>query len=606
MQKSNNLKSIVLSTISLLILTNTAFAQEGQITINPVKAIGSLFKKKEKRNKEDEKAVRAYVEIKPTSTEVQEKFMNAIERKDTVKMYSLLKEGASANYRHQALYRAIELKDKMALLFLINNGVKIEYSQCLFYAIDQKNVEIFNFLIEIGANFYQKDKEVYYTERKYYEHKYWWMLKSYCDEYIEREYGLNESAEPISVGVFEYSIRANAPEIALSIMTDTSYKIKYTERMLIDAASNNMTELAMKLLDMGIKPNIGFVHDGSGGEGHCEKRMEPIILGIVKNKNIALLTKMIEKKADVNIHFHQDCFQSKNCTYPLLEAAKIENNLEVIKLLLKAGAKYTIKTDYGQSLENVAKAEYKYYISLLGKNSENEIDNLVAAKKENDKQDLAKKEKEEKDTQVKYEKEQFEAKQKAEASKQAKLKTEVDAALSRSTKQAASSIEFDGAYFEQAVGKFIYAKQANTTYGRFGRCVGGPSDFNLMRAWFVKDLNTCVAIPASTKKIVISGSLLSSKTGSYRLSELQNFSAERGMCIWDLNTDKEYSFGGSTAAYIPRVSDDLSTYSSMLDIKKVTVSSTQLQILISSNLVKGKYYVICNMDTHYFFTFYAK
>lgn len=600
------MRKFLITLISFFIITNYALSQDVQISVNPVKAIGSLFKKKEKRSKEDEKAMRAYVEIKPSSTETQEKFMNALERKDTVKMSILLKEGASVNYRHQALYRAVELKDKKALLFLVNNGVKLEFSQCLFHAIEQKNIEIFNFLIEIGANFYQKDKEVSYNERKYYENKYWWMIKSYCDEYIERDYGLNESAEPISVGVFEYSIRANAPEIALSIMADTSYKIKYTERMLIDAASNNMTDVAIKLLDRGIKPNIGFIHDGSGGKGHCEKKMEPILLAVVKNKNITLLNKMIEKKVDVNFHFHQDCFQSKNCTYPLLEAAKIENNLEVVKLLIKAGAKYTIKTDYGQTLESVAKGEYKYYISLLGKGSEDEIDKLVIAKKENDKQDVAKKEKEKKDVQVKYEKDQLDSKQKAEANKQAKLKTEIDAAISRSTKQTASSVEFDGAYFEQSPSKYIYAKQANTTYGRFGRCVGGPSDFNLMRTWFAKDLNTCIAVPTSTKKIIISGSLLSSKIGSYRLSELQNFSAERGMCIWDLNTDTEFSFGGSTAAYIPRVSDDLSTFSSMLDIKKVTVSSTQLQILISGSLVKGKYYVVWNMDTHYFFTFYAK
>lgn len=606
MQKSKNFKGIVLCTISLLILANAALAQDGQITINPVKAIGSLFKKKEKRSKEDEKAIRAYVEIKPSTNDIQERFMNALERKDTIKMYSLLKEGASVNYQHQALYRAIELKDKKALLFLVNNGVKIEYSQCLFHSIEQKNVEIFNYLIQLGANFYQKDKEVYYTERKYYEHKYWWMIKSYCEEYIERDYGLGEGAEPISIGVLDYAIRANAPEIALSIIADTSLKIKYTDRMLIDAANNNMTDVATRLLDMGIKPNVGIIHDGSGGQGHCEKRMEPIILAVVKNKNITLLKKMVEKKVDVNFHFHQDCFQSKNCTYPLLEAAKIENNLEVIKLLIKAGAKYTIKTDYEQTFESVAKEEYKYYISLLGKGSEDEIDKLVIAKKENDKQDLAKKEKEKKEGQAKYEKEQLEAKQKAEANKQAKLKTEIDAAISRSTKQTASSVEFDGAYFEQSPSKYIYAKQANTTYGRFGRCVGGPSDFNLMRTWFAKDLNTCIAVPSSTKKIIISGSLLSSKIGSYRLSELQNFSAERGMCIWDLNTDTEFSFGGSTAAYIPRVSDDLSTFSSMLDIKKVTISSTQLQILISNSLVKGKYYAIWNMDTHYFFTFYAK
>ena len=600
------MQKIVLCLISILLIINSVLSQDVNISVNPVRAIGSLFKKKEKRNKEEEKAVRAYIEINPTTNDVQERFMNALERRDTLKMYKLLKEGASVNYRHQAINRAIELKEKKIILFLVNNGVKLEYSQCLFYAIDQKNVEIFNFLISNGANIYQKDKEVYYTDRKLYENKYWWMIKSYCDDYVDRDYGLGEAAEPISISVFEYSIKANAPEIALSIMADTSLHIKYTEKMLIDAAINNITDVAIKLLNIGIKPNIGIVHDGSGGQGHCEKKMEPIIFAIIKNKNIPLISKMIEKKVDVNFHFHQDCFQSKNCTYPLLEAAKIENNLEIIKQLIKAGAKYTIKTDYGQTLESVAKEEYKYYISLLGKNSEDEIEKLLITKKESNKQDLENKEKEKKELQFKYEKEQIEARQKADANKQAKLKAEVDAAISRSTKQTATSVEFDGAYFEQSPGKFIYAKQANTTYGRFGRCVGGPSDFNLMRTWLVKDLNTCVAIPATTKKINISGSLFSSKIGSYSLSELQNFSAERGLCIWDLNTDTEYSFGGSVAAYIPRVSDDLSTFNSMLEIKKTTVSSTQLEILIPTNLVKGKYYAIWNMDTHYFFTFYAK
>jgi hypothetical protein len=165
-----------------------------------------------------------------------------------------------------------------------------------------------------------------------------------------------------------------------------------------------------------------------------------------------------------------------------------------------------------------------------------------------------------------------------------------------------NQIEFDGAYFKQG-NQFVYMKQASKILGRFGRCVGGASDANLLRDYFIPNLNNCIAISKENKKIILSGSNVCNNLSNYHVSELINCAKVYQLCVWNLTTNTDYCIGGNPPTWTPNYSEDLVSISN-LDISIKNISNVKSEILINDDLQKGRFYIVYN--SQFQFIFYIK
>ncbi len=601
-------KKILFALFCVSSFVGEVLAQDVNISVNPVKAVGSLFKKKDKPSKEDFRNKNSYTQKSPSNSISQENFLKAVDAGDTIQMAVFLKEGASANFQHTALNKALTQRNKKTIAFLINNGVRLEYSQCLFYTIDLNDLDLFEFLIKNGANPYEKDAEEIYIAGKGYQNRYWWQLKNYLYT-IDAPKGDSYYSELKSVNTLEYAIVRNSAKIASSLLQDSTLTIKVTERMLVDAVNNNMTEVALTLLKKGISPNAYSVDD-NGSAGGCKPTKRPIIFKAIQNKNIELVKALIAAKVNVNQFFSLECIYNYESSYPIWEASKIKDNFEMVKLLIENGADIK-KTDSYYKDRNIFKysqEEYKYYFSLLTNHSPKDAELLVNEKKANDLNTaLAAKQKQEKEIKEKEKKTEEDNRKKALA------KAEQDRILKNTLilngKSAeVSSLEFDGAYLTFKSKKY-FIKSSKTYFIRFGKCVGSYSDFDLIRSYCVykAEIEKMAGVQITENvKISLIGKDNVEHLDSYILSELRNIHADLRMCAWDLTQNKDLGvseFGVPT--WGPKRGNDIYTKIETIETKAKSINSNQAEIVITNTLKKDNFYVLLNLKTNKFFIFYA-
>ena len=228
-----------------------------------------------------------------------------------------------------------------------------------------------------------------------------------------------------------------------------------------------------------------------------------------------------------------------------------------------------------------------------------------AAMKEKEAQEKLRKEQENIQRQEQYKKQQAEQQKNAEIAKANADKERLMRIEQFTINQTVKAIEYDGAYVD-ATGKYYFMKPVSVSLGRFGRCVGGSSDFNLMRTYFIANLDGCVVINTNNKRIILSGSQNVASLSNYKLSELRDFSKEFGMCVWNLTTNREHSFAGGVPTWTPKLNPNDITQMIINEVKTKSINGNRAEIFITETLKKGTYYVLFNNQTTKYFIFYVK